>query len=137
MKKIPIIVFICTFILCSVNMLQAQDKIKLEYDFEVGTKLNYSMRINGDVSIEVNPDSINPAPKNTAKMVGDFTYTHEITDKDVKAKTAKLNIIYGKSEMYTIVNGQKIPNNDVPLLEGKVAVITGSVPDGRNITQQL
>ncbi len=123
MKKIPIIVFICTFILCSVNVLQAQDKIKLKYDFELGTKLSYSMKINGDVSIEVNPNSLNQVPKNTAKMIGDFTYTHEIANKDLKAKTTKLNIVYGKSQMYTIVNGQKIPNNDVPLLEGKVAVI--------------
>lgn len=123
MKKFPIIVFIFSFILCSLSSVKAEDKIKLGYDFQVGARLNYSMRIDGDVTIQVNPDSINPIPKNTAKMDGNFLYTHEITEKNIETKTAKINVIYGLSEMSTIVNGQKIPNNDVPLLNGKIAVI--------------
>ncbi|MFH1062408.1 MAG: hypothetical protein V1747_05915 [Candidatus Omnitrophota bacterium] len=123
MKKIPSIVLISAFILCSLSSLQAEDKVKLQYDFQVGAKLNYSMKIDGDVTIQVNPNSENTAPKNTAKMDGNFLYTHEITEKNLEAKTAKINVIYGQSEMNTIVNGQKIPNNDVPLLNGKIAVI--------------
>jgi hypothetical protein len=122
-KKIPTIVFGLALIFCSLNTLQAEDKVKLQYDFQVGTKLSYSMKIDGDVTIQVNPSSGNPAPKNTAKMEGDFLYKQEITEKNPVAKTAKINVIYGESQMNTIVNGQKIPNNDVTLLNGKIAVI--------------
>jgi hypothetical protein len=122
-KKFPIIVFLFAFILCLITPACAQEKVKLEYDFKVGTKLDYKMKIDGDVTIQVNPDSPDSPPANTAKMDGEFTYTHEVTDTNSKEKTAKVNVIYGKSHMHTIVNGQKIPNNDVPLLYGKVAKI--------------
>jgi len=106
-----------------VNTLRAEDKVKLKYDFQVGAKLKYNMKIDGDVNILVKQNGINAAPKNTAKMEGNFSYTHEITENRVADQTAKINVIYGQSEMNTIVNGQKIPNSDIPLLNGKIAVI--------------
>ncbi|MBU1042818.1 MAG: hypothetical protein KJ915_00255 [Candidatus Omnitrophica bacterium] len=123
MKKFPTIFLIFTCVFCCVNTLRAEDKVKLKYDFQVGAKLKYNMKIDGDVNILVKQNGINAAPKNTAKMEGNFSYTHEITENRVADQTAKINVIYGQSEMNTIVNGQKIPNSDIPLLNGKIAVI--------------
>ncbi|MBU1087493.1 MAG: hypothetical protein KKD05_08250 [Candidatus Omnitrophica bacterium] len=123
MKKFTTIFLIFAFIVCSVNVAQAEDKIKLKYDFQVGAKLKYSMKIDGDVTIQVNQNGMIAAPKNTAKMQGDFNYTHEITKNNAAEQAARINVIYGQSEMNTIVNGQKISNSDVPLLNGKIAVI--------------
>jgi len=122
-KKFTTIFLIFAFIVCSVNVAQAEDKIKLKYDFQVGAKLKYSMKIDGDVTIQVNQNGMIAAPKNTAKMQGDFNYTHEITKNNAAEQAARINVIYGQSEMNTIVNGQKISNSDVPLLNGKIAVI--------------
>jgi len=122
-KKIPAIFFIIGFILSCLNTAQAEDKVKLEYDFQIGTKLKYAMTIDGDVIIKVNQNGVSAAPENTAKMQGSFNYSHEIIENNVRSEAAKINVIYGPSEMSTIVNGQKVPNNDVPLLNGKIAVI--------------
>ena len=136
MKKIPVIVLLAAFFISCFSPAYADDKVRLQYDFKVGAQLNYKMKIDGDVTIQVNPDSESAPPKNTAKMDGDFNYTHEVTAVDPEKKTAKVNVIYGKSQMFTIVNGQKIPNNDVPLLEGKTAIIKVS-SDGEVLDYEL
>jgi hypothetical protein len=104
--------------------MQAQDTIHLKYNFQVGTTLHYQMKVNGDIMIEVAGGQSVPVTKNTAKIEGDFAYVHEIMGRNNADKTVTINITYGKSYMNTIVNDTVIPNPDVPLLDGKTAVVT-------------
>lgn len=124
MRKISTAAFLLTFLLCSVIYARAQDKVRLKYNFEVGKKFKYQMKINGDVNVEIQSALRSTMPKNSAKMEGKFIYTHEITNVDSNNKHAQINVTYGKSYMHTIVKGQVIPNTDVPLLDGKVAQVT-------------
>jgi len=104
--------------------VQAQEKIKLRYDFKAGRKLNYEVTIEGDVNIEVDPSDGRQIPKNSAKLQGKFVYTHEIASVNSDGTLAEINVIYGQSYMNTIVNNQVIPNTDVPHLNGKIARVT-------------
>ncbi len=120
---------VLTLILVSILMLntvsvQAQEKIKLKYDFQAGRKLDYEVTIDGDVNIEVRPSDGRQVPKNSAKMKGKFEYTHEIASVNSDGTLAKINVIYGQSYMNTIVDDQVIPNTDVPYLNGKIARVT-------------
>jgi len=123
-KTISAILIIIFFILFVSALGIAQDKVKLKYNFQVGTKLNYRMSVDGDVLIEIAGEQGAAMPKNSAKMQGLFNYTHEVMNRDDATKTVTLNVAYGKSYMNTIVNNNVVPNPDVPKLEGKVAVVT-------------
>lgn len=123
MKIFLKLLFISILMLNTVSV-QAQEKIKLKYDFKAGRKLDYEVLINGDVDIEVRPSDGRVIPKNSAKMQGKFAYTHEIASVKSNGDLAKINVIYGQSYMNTIVNNQVIPNTDVPHLNGKVARVT-------------
>ncbi|MDD5746290.1 MAG: hypothetical protein PHO30_03400 [Candidatus Omnitrophica bacterium] len=126
MKKTSTIVVLFFFILSITVPGWAQDKIKLKYDFQVGTKLNYRMSVDGDVLIEIAGNQGAAMSKNAARMQGLFNYTHEVAARNDDEKTVTLNIAYGKSYMNTIVSNNVVPNPDVPQLEGKVAVVTVS-----------
>ncbi len=125
MKIITISIGICLIFLGFIMCSYAQEAISLKYNFAPGTALNYEVKINGDILVEVQSNAQGtPIPSNSAQMEGDFTYKHEIVSVNPQDKSARLNVIYGKSFMNTIVNNQIIPNKDVPLLEGKVAELT-------------
>ncbi len=122
MKIFLRLVAVVILMLSTVNV-QAQEKIKLKYDFKAGRKLVYEVLIDGDVDIQVKPSDGRQIPKNSAKMQGRFAYTHEIASVN-DGGLANINVIYGQSHMNTIVNNQVIPNTDVPHLNGKIARVT-------------
>ncbi len=123
MKIFSKLIFISILMLNTVSV-QAQENIKLKYDFKAGRKLNYEVIINGDVNIEVKPSDGKHVPRNSAGMQGKFAYTHEIASVSGDGTLAEINVIYGQSYMNTIVNDQVIPNTDVPHLNGKIARVT-------------
>ncbi|MBI4846739.1 MAG: hypothetical protein HY810_09775 [Candidatus Omnitrophica bacterium] len=115
--------FLLFFICLSLKAVQAEDKILLKYNFQKGAQLNYQMRVDGEVAVEVIPEEDVPASKNFARIKGNFDYSHKITEYDANTKAAVIEINYGKSQMDTIVNDRVIPNADVARLEGKVATV--------------
>ncbi|MCG2710874.1 MAG: hypothetical protein L6416_00850 [Candidatus Omnitrophica bacterium] len=123
MKIFLKLIIISILILNAVNA-QAQEKIKLKYNFKAGRKLAYEVIIDGEVNIEVTPLQGREIPHNSARLQGKFTYTHEIASVDSNTSLAKINVIYGQSYMNTIINNQVIPNPDVPHLNGKIARLT-------------
>ncbi len=122
--KIFLRLILISILMLNTVSVQAQEKIKLRYDFKAGRKLNYEVTIDGDVNIEVKSSDARQIPKNSAKIQGKFTYTHEIASVNSNGALAKINVIYGQSYMNTIVNDQVIPNTDVPYLNGKIARVT-------------
>ena len=123
MKIFLKLLFIGILMLSTVSA-QAQEKIRLKYDFKAGRELGYEVLIDGDVNIEVRPSDGRKIPKNSAKMQGKFTYTHEVASVNDDGSQAKIDVIYGQSYMNTIVNDKVIPNTDVPQLNGKIARVT-------------
>ncbi|MCK4995048.1 MAG: hypothetical protein KAS13_08415 [Candidatus Omnitrophica bacterium] len=123
MKIFLKLLFVSIFMLSTVSV-QAQEKIRLKYDFKAGRKLAYEVLINGDVDIEVKPSDGGQIPKNSARLQGKFSYTHEVTSVNDDGVLANINVIYGQSYMNTIVNNQVIPNTDVTYLKGKIARVT-------------
>jgi len=131
MKIISTIVFISTFIL-GTSYVYAQEKIRLGYDFKPGNKLDYQVKIDGDVTVEVKNSGEKVGRKNSARIEGKIKYSHEVVSVN-RDKSADINVIYGPSYMNTIVSDQVLPNSDVKLLDGKVARLkvkqTGEVED--------
>ncbi|MBU4304322.1 MAG: hypothetical protein KJ893_01650 [Candidatus Omnitrophica bacterium] len=124
MKTVTTIAVSGGLLLCVFSEAQAQEKIKLQYDFKSGQKRSYQMKIEGNVAVEIVPENGMAVPKNSAKIEGLFSYIQEVVGVDPESKIATIKIIYQKSGMHTIVNNKMIPNADVAQLEGKVAEVT-------------
>lgn len=126
MTKMRIYTFslIFIFLLSSNNSLFAQEKVKLEYNFKAGDKLNYTVNIDGNVNVQVRQEGKAASPQNSAKMKGNFSYVQEIKNVNPQDKTIEIQINYGKSKMETIIGEQVIPNADVNALEGKSAILS-------------
>ncbi|MFH1459505.1 MAG: DUF6263 family protein [Candidatus Omnitrophota bacterium] len=122
-KLYPVYIFF-TFLFLSCTNLCAQEAVQLKYDFKIGEKTEYKLKIEGDVTVEINTQAGEATTKNSAKMDGVFLYTHEIVKVDEENKSAQLNVVYGKSYMNTVVQNNIIPNKDLELLAGKTAKVT-------------
>lgn len=124
MKKASVIVFLSILFLSGVVFAQKAEKIKLEYNFKVGSKFNYKMNIDGDVTIGITQPDGQKLPPNKAKLRGEFLYKQHIISVDSADKSANISVTYGPCHMDTIIGESTIPNVDVPALEGKTAMIT-------------
>lgn len=133
MKKAPVIVFLSILFLSGVVFAQEAEKVKLEYNFKVGSKFNYKMNIDGDVTVGITQPDGQKLPQNKAKLRGEFLYEQQIISVDPRDKSASISVIYGPCYMDTIIGESTIPNADVPALEGKKAMIivtrTGEVKE--------
>ncbi|MCP4649135.1 MAG: hypothetical protein GY853_03510 [PVC group bacterium] len=124
MRKILLFIVICAIFSTSLVFAEKQDKVKLKYEFKVGDTLNYNLKVDGKVEIEIKPATGRSLPKNTAKMQGSFSYMQEVTEVDDISDTAKIQVSYGNANMDTIIGDQTIPNAEVAALNGKVALLT-------------
>ena len=84
MRTVTTIAVIGGLLLSVFSEVQAQEKIKLQYDFKSGAKRSYQLKIEGTVAVEIVPEKGMAVPKNSAKIEGLFSYIQEVVGVDAE-----------------------------------------------------
>ncbi len=123
MKQTRVLLLALFLTVVTTVFAQGEEPVALKYNFSEGTVNDFVMTVKGNVKVEISSNGKKIGNESAAEIESRFDYRHEVVESDDETGLSTIEITYGPAYMNTILNGQIIPNPDVPFIEGKTAVL--------------